>query len=127
ARERGRYKTADGGARWTTAKSMDPDRGFTEVVMDPANPGVLYAASYQRRRVPWGFNGGGTGSGIWKTTDAARTWTKLTGNGLPDNPIIGRNGLEVARSKAGTVSASSESGPGGGTGAGRYAQGRQGA
>ena len=116
-KERGLYKSTDGGATWTNTKYIDPDTGFTDVVMDPVNPNVLYAASYQRRRVPWGFNGGGTGSGIWKTTDAGRTWTKLT-NGLPDNPIIGRIGLDVARSKPGTVYASIEVGPSGGTGAG---------
>ncbi len=77
-----------------------------------------YAASYQRRRAPWGFNGGGPGSGIWKTTDAAKTWTKLTGNGLPANPIIGRIGLDIARSKPSTIYASIEVGPSGGTGAG---------
>jgi photosystem II stability/assembly factor-like uncharacterized protein len=117
-RERGVYKTTDGGATWTNTKFIDPDTGFTDLVMDPAAPTTLYAASYQRRRVPWGFNGGGTGSGIWKTTDAGKTWTKLTGNGLPDNPIIGRIGLDVARSKPGTIYASIEVGPSGGTGAG---------
>ena len=66
--------------------------------MHPTNPNVLFAASYQRRRQPWGFNGGGPGSGIWKTTDGAKTWTRLTGNGLPDNPIIGRIGMDIARS-----------------------------
>ena len=76
------------------------------------------AASYQRRRTPWGFNGGGPGSGLWKTTDGGKTWTKLTGNGLPDNPIIGRIGLDIARSKPATIYASIEVGPSGGTGAG---------
>lgn len=117
-KERGLYKTTDGGATWTNTKFVDPDTGFTDVVMDPVNPNILYAASYQRRRVPWGFNGGGTGSGIWKTTDAGKTWTRLTGNGLPGNPIIGRIGLDVARSKPGTIYASIEVGPSGGTGAG---------
>ncbi len=117
-KERGLYKTTDGGATWTNTKFIDPDTGFTDVVMDPVNPNVLYAASYQRRRVPWGFNGGGTASGIWKTADAGKTWTKLTGNGLPNNPIIGRIGLDVARSKPGTIYASIEVGPSGGTGAG---------
>jgi photosystem II stability/assembly factor-like uncharacterized protein len=117
-KERGLYKTTDGGATWTNTKFVDPDTGFTDVVMDPANPNTLYAASYQRRRVPWGFNGGGTGSGLWKTTDAGKTWTRLTGNGLPNNPIIGRIGLDVARSKPGTIYASIEVGSSGGTGAG---------
>jgi photosystem II stability/assembly factor-like uncharacterized protein len=116
--ERGLYKTTDGGKTWTNTKFIDNDTGFTEVVIDPSNPNVLFAASYQRRRQPWGFNGGGPGSAIWKTTDGAKTWTKLTGNGLPDNPIIGRIGLDIARSKPSTIYASIEVGPSGGTGAG---------
>ena len=116
-KERGLYKTTDGGANWTNTKFIDDDTGFTDVVMDPSNPSVLYAASYQRRRVPWGFNGGGPGSGLWKTTDAGKSWTKLTGHGLPTNPIIGRIGLDLARSKPSTIYASIEVGPSGGTGA----------
>jgi photosystem II stability/assembly factor-like uncharacterized protein len=116
--DRGLYKTTDGGKTWTNTKFIDEDTGFTDVVMDPSNPNVLYAASYQRRRVPWGFNGGGASSGIWKTTDAAKHWTKLTGNGLPNNPILGRIGLDVARSRPQTIYASIEVGPSGGTGAG---------
>src|SRR5215203_1447307 len=76
-RERGLYKTTDGGQTWTNTKFIDENTGFTDVVIDPSNPNVLIAASYQRRRTPWGFNGGGAGSGIWKTTDGARTWMKL--------------------------------------------------
>jgi len=116
--ERGLYKTTDGGATWVNTKFIDQDTGFTDIVMDPANPNILYAASYQRRRQPWGFNGGGPSSGIWKTTDGAKTWTKLAGNGLPTNPIIGRIGLDLARSKSSTIYASIEVGPSGGTGAG---------
>ena len=116
--ERGLYKSTDGGATWTNTKFIDENTGFTDLVMDPANPNVLFAASYQRRRVPWGFDGGGAGSGIWKTTDAARTWTKLSGNGLPTNPIIGRIGIDIARSRPQTIYASIEVGASGGTGAG---------
>jgi photosystem II stability/assembly factor-like uncharacterized protein len=116
-KERGLYKTTDGGANWTNTKFIDEDTGFTDVVLDPVNPNILYAASYQRRRQPWGFNGGGPGSGIWKTTDAGKTWTKLTGNGLPTNPIIGRIGIDLARSRPQTIYASIEVGPSGGTGA----------
>jgi photosystem II stability/assembly factor-like uncharacterized protein len=117
-RERGLYKSTDGGQNWTNTKFIDEDTGFTDLVMDPVNPNVLYAASYQRRRQPWGFNGGGPNSAIWKTTDGAKTWTKLTGSGLPNNPIIGRIGLDVARSRPSTIYASIEVGPSGGTGAG---------
>jgi photosystem II stability/assembly factor-like uncharacterized protein len=116
--ERGLFKTIDGGKTWTNTNFIDNDTGFTDVVMDPSNPNVLFAASYQRRRVPWGFNGGGPGSGLWKTTDGGKKWTKLSGNGLPDNPIIGRIGIDIARSKPSTIYASFEVGPSGGTGAG---------
>jgi len=117
-KERGLFKSSDGGKTWTNTKFIDEDTGFTDVVMDPSNPNVLFAASYQRRRQAWGFNGGGKGSGLWKTTDAGKNWTKLTGNGLPNNEIIGRIGMDIARSKPSTIYASFEVGPSGGTGAG---------
>jgi photosystem II stability/assembly factor-like uncharacterized protein len=116
--ERGLFKTTDGGKTWTNTKFIDNDTGFTDVVMHPTDPNVLWAASYQRRRQPWGFNGGGAGSAIWRTTDAGRTWTRVTGNGLPDNPIIGRIGLDICRTKPNVILAQIEVGPSGGTGAG---------
>src|SRR5688500_15105104 len=66
---RGVYKTTDGGQTWTRVLHVDDDTGATELVMDPSNNQVLYAATYQRRRATWGFNGGGTGSAIHKTSD----------------------------------------------------------
>lgn len=81
--ERGLYKTTDGGKTWTKSKFVDDDTGFIDVAMDPSNSQVLIAASYQRRRTAWGFNGGGPGSALWKTVDAGRSWKKLEGAGLP--------------------------------------------
>jgi hypothetical protein len=52
--ERGVFKTTDGGRTWTNVKFVDQDTGFVDMVMDPANRHVLYAAAYQRRRAPWG-------------------------------------------------------------------------
>jgi photosystem II stability/assembly factor-like uncharacterized protein len=121
--ERGVYKTTDGGKTWTNTNFIDNDTGFIDIVMHPTQPDTLIAASYQRRRQPWGFNGGGAGSGIWKTENGGRTWTKLTGSGLPDNPIIGRIGLNYSRSNPNVVYAQIEVGPSGGTGAGVNADG----
>lgn len=115
--ERGVYKTVDGGKTWTNVKFIDEDTGFTDLVMDPADNKILYAASYQRRRTAWGFNGGGPGSGIWKTTDAGRTWKKLEGNGLPQG-LLGRIGLDVSRSNPNVVYAQMEVGASAGTGGG---------
>ena len=114
-KERGLYKTTDGGRNWSNVKFIDEDTGFTDVVMDRSDPKTLYAASYQRRRTSWGFNGGGPGSGIWKTTDAGKTWTKLQGSGLPEE-LLGRIGLDVSRSNPNVIYAQMEVGASTGTG-----------
>jgi photosystem II stability/assembly factor-like uncharacterized protein len=94
--ERGVYKTNDGGGTWQRILHVNDDTGATELVMDPSNNKVLYAAMYQRRRATWGFNGGGPGSGIHKSTDAGRTWTKIIA-GIPTGPL-GRIGMDIYRS-----------------------------
>jgi photosystem II stability/assembly factor-like uncharacterized protein len=93
--DRGVFKTTDGGLTWANVLKTDADTGATELVMDPSNNKVIYAATYQRRRATWGFNGGGPGSAIYKTADAGRTWTKLT-QGIPEG-AKGRIGLDVYR------------------------------
>ena len=114
-KERGIYKTTDGGKTWANVKSIDEDTGFTDLVIDQSDPKTLYAASYQRRRTSWGFNGGGPGSGIWKTLDAGKTWTKLQGSGLPEG-VLGRIGLDVSRSNPNVIYAQMEVGASTGTG-----------
>jgi photosystem II stability/assembly factor-like uncharacterized protein len=94
--ERGIFKTTDGGRTWKQVLKIDDDTGANDLVMDATNNRILYASSYQRRRTPCCMNGGGPGSGIWKTTDGGETWTRLKGNGLPDGPL-GRIGLDVNR------------------------------
>jgi len=94
--ERGLYLTRDGGRTWT--KSLDVKVGTkcvgaVDVVMDPKNPDVLYAATYDKFRQDWNFQLGGTGSGIHKTTNGGRSWTKL-GGGLPGG-VLGRIGLTI--------------------------------
>jgi photosystem II stability/assembly factor-like uncharacterized protein len=100
-KERGVFKTTDGGLTWTNVLFVNDDTGATELVQDPSNNKVLYAATYQRRRATWGFNGGGPGSGIHKTSDGGRTWTKLT-NGIPTGPL-GRIGMDVYRANPNIV------------------------
>ena len=95
--ERGIYKTTDGGRTWNNVKFIDNDTGFTDIAIDPSNPSILYAASYQRRRIGCCFNGGGPGSALWKSTDAGRSWTKIGGKGLPGG-TYGRIALDVSRS-----------------------------
>src|SRR5688500_12444800 len=107
--ERGVYKTTDGGKTWNNVKFIDNDTGFTDIVLDPVNPNIVYAASYQRRRTACCFNGGGPGGGIWKSTDAGRTWNKLTGGGLPPG-TYGRIALDVSRSNPNVVYAQTEAG-----------------
>ena len=121
--ERGLYKTTDGGKTWNAIKAIDADTGFTDLVMDPSDTKTLYAASYQRRRVAWGFNGGGPGSGLWKSTDAGKSWKRLEGGGLPTG-LLGRIGLAVSRSKPNVVYAQIEVGASAGTGGNVTADGK---
>src|SRR4051812_38086694 len=107
--ERGVYKTTDGGTTWKLVKFIDNDTGFTDIVLDPANSNIVYAASYQRRRSGCCFNGGGPGSGLWKSMDAGKSWTKLSGNGLPPG-TYGRIALDVSHSNPNVVYAQVEAG-----------------
>ncbi len=102
--DRGLYKTVDGGKTWAKSlavKIEGKDIGVVDVAMDPKNPLVLYAATYDKIRRPWTFAEGGPGSGLYKTVDAGKTWTKL-GGGLPLG-LLGRIGVAVSRQDPNTV------------------------
>ncbi len=92
--DRGLYKTTDGGKNWKAVLSISENTGVADVAMDPANPDILYAAAYQRRRHVFTLIDGGPESAIYKSTDAGATWNKLK-NGLP-TVDIGRIGLAVS-------------------------------
>jgi photosystem II stability/assembly factor-like uncharacterized protein len=94
--ERGLYKTIDGGKNWQQVLKVNLQGrqiGCVDVVLDPRNPDILYAATYDRLRRPWTYDIGGPGSRIWKSSDAGANWTELS-NGLPGG-LLGRIGLAV--------------------------------
>jgi photosystem II stability/assembly factor-like uncharacterized protein len=95
SKQRGLFKSLDGGRTWTPSLTVDDLTGVVDVAMDPSNPDILYAASYQRQRRAYGFHGGGPGSALWKTVDAGKTWKKLT-SGLPTGDY-GRIGISIYR------------------------------
>ncbi|OGU05757.1 MAG: hypothetical protein A2W29_11320, partial [Gemmatimonadetes bacterium RBG_16_66_8] len=111
--ERGVFKTVDGGRTWTKVLHVDTLTGVVDLVMDPEDPNTLVAASYQRLRRAWGFNGGGPGSGIHKTTDGGRTWRRIR-TGLPSGDL-GRIGLAIAPTNRLVLSATIEHRGEGGT------------
>jgi photosystem II stability/assembly factor-like uncharacterized protein len=92
--DRGVYKSTDGGTTWTCIKSVSTYTGCNDIVMDPRNPDVLYAAFHQRMRKVHTYIGGGPESAIYKSTDGGTTWKKLEG-GLPGGDI-GRMGLAIS-------------------------------
>ena len=92
--DRGLYKTTDGGESWERVLEISEHTGVTDIVYDPRNPDVLYAAAYQRRRRVWTLIDGGPESALYKSHDAGKTWNKLE-NGLP-TVDIGRIGLAIS-------------------------------
>ena len=96
-RERGLYKTTDGGKTWVNKKYINDSTGFIDVDIHPRDPNVLFAASYQRIRGPYFMYSGGKGSALWKSTDGGETWTEVTGGGFPET-MKGRIEVDISRS-----------------------------
>ena len=92
--ERGLYKTTDGGATWNKVLGDDEWVGVTDMVMDPRDADVLYAATWQRHRTVAAYMGGGPGTGIHKSTDGGETWTELK-KGIPGSNK-GKIGLAIS-------------------------------
>ena len=114
--ERGVFKTSDAGETWKHVLKVDDDTGANELVMDPTNSRIVYASTYQRRRTECCMNGGGPGSGIWKSTDSGDTWTRIKG-GVLDQPL-GRISLDVYRKRPNILYATIEGPAAAGTGRG---------
>ncbi len=94
--QRGLFKSTDAGKTWNKVLYINEKTGVADVDLDPSNPSVLYATTWEFRRLPYAFNSGGNGSGIYKSTDGGATWKELT-NGLPAKPF-GRVALALAPS-----------------------------
>ncbi|MBW3553765.1 MAG: hypothetical protein KY466_09645, partial [Gemmatimonadetes bacterium] len=92
--DRGVFRTRDGGRSWEKVLFVDTLTGAVDLALDACDPGTLYAATYQRLRRTWGFNGGGPGSGIWRSRDGGDTWERLR-TGLPAGDL-GRIGVAAA-------------------------------
>ena len=93
--ERGIFRTRDGGKTWEKVLYKDAKTGGIDVVFDPNNSNILFAALWQARRTPWSMDSGGPGSGLYRSSDGGTTWKQLKAHGLPEG-ILGRIGVTVS-------------------------------
>ena len=106
--DRGAYVTFDGGKTWTKTLTGGPSSGVSDLAMSPRTPNVVYAGVWEFQRRPWTFRSGGDQDGLYRSADGGRTWTHLTGGGLPEG-ITGRIGIAVSASNPNRVYALIES------------------
>jgi photosystem II stability/assembly factor-like uncharacterized protein len=112
--DRGVYKTTDGGKTWTKILNVDEWTGANDIQLDPRNPDILIATMWQRERRVYTFVAGGPGSGVWRSTDAGKTWTKSQ-SGFPDVDL-GRIGFSISPANPSVVYAVADAADGkGGT------------
>jgi photosystem II stability/assembly factor-like uncharacterized protein len=103
--ERGVFRTTDGGENWEKVLFIDEGTGAIDLVIDPEDPGTLYAATWERRRKRWNdprCEEDHTGSGVWRSTDGGTSWEPIC-EGLPEPQYRGRIGIDVAQSKPGVI------------------------
>ncbi|HAD12254.1 MAG TPA: glycosyl hydrolase [Saprospirales bacterium] len=100
--ERGVYKTIDGGKNWVRTLFVNENSGGIDLVVDPNDPNIVMAATWERSRSAWNFAGAGEGSAIWKSIDGGSTWAKSV-NGFPSGAKTGRIGLSAGKKNGKTV------------------------
>ncbi len=110
--ERGIFRSTDGGKTWEKVLYQDEKTGGIDLVFDPTNPHILFAALWEAYRTPWSLTSGGPGSGLYKSTDGGTSWKRLEGNGLPKG-ILGRTGVAVSGADPSRVYALMEAEEGG--------------
>ncbi len=98
--ERGVYKTTDGGVTWKKTLYVDVNSGVSSLTVDFSNPRIMYAATWEHRRLPWQVQSGGNGCSVWKSTDGGESWSKSV-EGLPS--MMGKIGLSVSRAEPSRV------------------------
>jgi photosystem II stability/assembly factor-like uncharacterized protein len=109
--ERGVFRTADGGKSWTKTLFVDEKTGCSDLAMDPNNPRVVFAGTWQLEIHTWGRESGGPGGGLYRSADGGLTWKQLEGDGLPPKPW-GKVGLAMTRANSARVYALVEVGDG---------------
>lgn len=109
--DRGVFVTRDGGKTWEKTLFVNDSTGAFDLVMDPNNPRILYASTWQIEIHTWGRTSGGAGSGIWKSIDGGATWKRLTGEGLPTRHV-GKIGLGLSKANSNRLYALIETGDG---------------
>ncbi|MCC9166239.1 WD40/YVTN/BNR-like repeat-containing protein [Pontibacter harenae] len=104
-KERGVYKTTDGGKTWEKTLYIDDNTGAIDLQVDPKNPNNVYAAMWHRERRAWNFVEGGKTSGVYKSTDGGNTWTDIStaSSGFPDSDGVGRIGLSLFPGNSNTM------------------------
>jgi photosystem II stability/assembly factor-like uncharacterized protein len=107
--DRGVFMTTDGGETWKKVLYIDAEHGCADLDMDVNNPNILYATMWRFERKPWTFVSGSEKTGVFRSLDAGKTWTRLT-NGLPNG--LGRIGVRVAPSNSNVVYVVAESNDG---------------
>lgn len=109
-KERGVYRTKDGGKTWEQTLFVNENTGVSEITMDPTNPNILFAGTWEFVIYTWGKYSGGQGSGVFKSTDGGATWKRLTpAQGLPESPL-GKIAVAIAPSDPRRVYALIETG-----------------